>query len=263
MQAADALALYTGRTVHQRRAPFTHGFSYRIAQILIDLDRLDDADAQSRLFSVDRFNLFAFHQKDHGAKDGSSLAAWARARFAERGVELDGGPVKLLCAPRVFGYEFNPLAIHFGYGPDGSLRGVIYEVHNTFGDTHAYVVPAEGAETEDQTAPKRFHVSPFFDVAGDYNFRLMAPSESFSLLIHKKKKEGPDFFASMAMTRRIADSKGFAGLFASQPFSTLKTIAAIHWEALRLVIKGARYHHRPAPPEPGVTLGRTARSRTT
>ena len=250
MNCADAPAwLYVGHTVHERRAPFSHRFRYRIASLLIDLDRIEEAGRQSPLFSTERFNLFSFYAKDHGARDGTDLKAWARARFAEAGVEAGDGAIRLLCAPRVLGYVFNPLSIYFAEGSDGRLSGVIYQVHNTFGDAHAYVAPASGGRRERQAADKAFHVSPFFDLGGRYEFTLREPDEKFRLSILKQRESGPDLLATMAMKRRPLTTGALAGLFASQPFSTLKTISAIHVEALRLWIKGAKYHSRPHPPD--------------
>jgi len=245
--------LYAGRTVHERRAPFVHRFSYRIASILIDLDRLEDAGRRSALFSVERFNLYSFHQRDHGARDGSNLKDWAAARFAGAGVCLNGARLQLLCFPRVLGYVFNPISIYFAQEADGRLRGVIYQVHNTFGDAHAYVAACKGETPERHDADKAFHVSPFFDMGGRYEFTLRAPGERFHLTIFKQRANGPDLMAAMTLKRRPLDTARLAGLFLSQPFSTLKTVIAIHWEGLRVWIRGARYHKRPEPGPP-VTL---------
>jgi DUF1365 family protein len=138
--------LYIGRTVHERRAPFTHRFNYRIASLMVDLERLGEAARMSRLFSVDRFNLYSFFERDHGARDGSPLIDWARTRFEEAGIAIGDARVRLLCAPRVLGYVFNPLSIYFAEDREtNALQGVIYQVHNTFGDAHAYVAPCTGA----------------------------------------------------------------------------------------------------------------------
>ena len=242
--------LFIGRTVHERRAPFTHRFSYRIASLMIDLERLSEASGLSRLFSVDRFNLYSFFQRDHGARDEAPLIDWARARFDEAGLAVGDARLRLLCSPRVLGYVFNPLSIYFAEDrKDGALKGVIYQVHNTFGDAHAYVAPCAGAAVEHQSANKVFHVSPFFDVAGRYEFALRPPGERFRLSIFKQRENGPDFMATMALNRTALTSGALAGLFASQPFSTLKTISAIHLEALKLWRKGAKYHSRPEPPK--------------
>lgn len=252
MSCAPAL-LYTGRTVHERKAP-RHRFSYRIALMLIDLDRLDEAGRQSRLFSVEGFNLFSFRETDHGPRDGSSLSDWAHARFAEAGIETAGARITLLCSPRVLGFVFNPISIYFAQIGE-RLLGVIYQVHNTFGDGHAYVVPAGTGPRQLQSADKVFHVSPFFDVAGRYDFVLRRPDERFKLVIRKEGSDGTDFLATMALQRSAMTTGNLARLFALQPFSTMKTVAAIHFQALRLWLKGARYHSRPEPPR-NATRGR-------
>ena len=241
--------LFIGRTVHERRSPFLHRFSYRIASLLIDLERLQEADTLSRLFSVDRFNLYSFFARDHGERNGSSLIDWARNRFDEASVSIGDARLSLLCSPRVLGYVFNPLSIYFAEDrKTGALKGVIYQVHNTFGDAHAYVAPCTGDRAEHQEADKIFHVSPFFDVAGRYEFTLRAPDERFKLSIFKQREDGPDFMATMTLNRAPLTTRTLSGLFASQPFSTFKTISAIHFEALKLWIKGAKYHSRPKPP---------------
>lgn len=241
--------LYVGRTAHRRLAPFARGFVYRVASLLIDVDRLDEASRESALFSVDRFNLFAFHRRDHGARDGSSLRSWAQDAFARAGVRLDGGAVKLYCFPRVLGYVFNPLSVWFGYGPDGALRGVIYAVNNTFGDRHAYVAPARGdGDAERHDAEKIFFVSPFFPARGRYAFRLAPPEESFALSIRYSVDGADQLVATQTGRRRPLNAKTLAGLFFSMPAMTLKVIAGIHWEALFIWRRGARLHDRPEPP---------------
>jgi len=244
-----AASLYVGRTVHERRAPFLHRFRYAVSMMLIDLDRLTELSDLSRWFSLDRFNLFSFRERDHGARDGGSLKAWAQARFEAAGVDMREARIRLLCSPRVLGFVFNPLSVYFAEAPDGQVRGVIYQVHNTFGDAHAYVAPAgSDCGVLRQSADKIFHVSPFFDVAGRYRFTLRPPGERFKLTIFKQREGSADFLATLLLDRRDAHGGAFLRLFAAQPFSTLKTVAAIHWEALRLVLRGAKYHSRPAPP---------------
>lgn len=256
----QAAELFIGRTVHERRTPH-HRFAYRVALIMIDLERLEEADSQAHLFSVNRFNLYGFHERDHGPRDGSSLISWARGQFEQAGINAHSARIRLLCSPRVAGYVFNPISIYFAE-QDGRLHGVIYQVHNTFGDSHAYIVPAGGGRRESHSADKVFHVSPFFDVSGRYDFMLRQPNDRFKLVIRKQTEAGPDFLATMALKARALTSPALLGLFASQPFSTLKTIGAIHFEALRLWLKGARYHSRPTPPGKPSLGQRTSKSDT-
>ncbi len=245
---APAVSWLIGKTTHARTLPFMHRFSYRTLSILIDVDRLDEAARQSRFFSIERFNLFSFFRRDVGAREDAPLRDWAEAAFAQADVALDGGRVMLICFPRVLGYVFNPISMWFGYGPDGELRGAIYEVHNTFGDAHAYVCPAGRGQEQRQSVDKIFHVSPFFPDQGQYRFSLRPPTDRYALSIAYSRDNAPTFFANHIATTRPLHNRSALSAFASQPFSTHKAIAGIHWEALRLWMKGARYHRRPKPP---------------
>jgi DUF1365 family protein len=249
MMAAPAAQLYLGQTVHERNQPFTHRFRYRIAMMMLDLDRLDEAGRLSRLFSIGRFNVFGFRERDHGARDGSPLKAWAMAHLAAAGVTDPVSRIRLLCSPRVLGYVFNPISLYLAEDEEENVIAVIYQVHNTFGDAHAYIAPLDGGMPARHSAQKRFHVSPMFPVTGRYDFTLRESDSQLSLAIHKVEAQGPDFLATMQLRASPVNSASLLRLFAAQPFSTLKTISAIHWEALRLLLKGARYHRRPEPPE--------------
>jgi DUF1365 family protein len=132
-----AASLYFGDVMHARLKPMGHRFSYRVMSLLIDLDRLEAADRECRLFGVNRPALYSFHEADHGRRDGSSLRLHAQHCAAEHGVDLTGGRVLLLCYPRLLGYTFNPLSAYFCYRANGDLALMIYEVRNTFGDIHS------------------------------------------------------------------------------------------------------------------------------
>src|SRR5512135_1659643 len=140
-QATDAASLYFGDVMHARLKPMGHRFSYRVMSLLIDLDRLDEADRRSPLFGVNRAALYSFHEADHGERDGSSLRDYAQRCAAKHDIDLTGGRVALLCYPRLFGYGFNPLSVYFCHRAGGELALVIYEVRNTFGQIHSYVLP--------------------------------------------------------------------------------------------------------------------------
>lgn len=256
MMPSPALALWPGRTVHARLKPFAHRFSYQIAYVGLDIARLDEAAAQSRYFSVGKFNLFSFYPRDHGPRDGSCLTKWAKARFSDVGVDVEGGSVRLMCQPRVLGYQFNPISLWLAQDAAGEVRGMLYEVHNTFGDAHTYAVRINTPGDLHHNAAKHLHVSPFFAVEGQYAFSLRPEDERFALSIRKTVSGEADFTASMAVKRQDATDASLWKLFLRQPFSTHKSIAAIHWEALRLWVKGARYQPRPAPPSREITPAR-------
>jgi DUF1365 family protein len=259
--AADASAtLYFGEVMHARLKPKGHRFSYRVMSLLIDLDRLDVADRQSRLFGVNRPALYSFNEADHGARDGSSLRRFAQRRAAEHGIDLSGGRVLLLCYPRLLGYTFNPLSVYFCHRADGALVLMIYEVRNTFGDIHAYVLPVKPGESSDagvrQQQDKLFYVSPFIEMAMRYHFRVLPPGEHVRLRILETDRDGPLLAATFNGRRRALTSPALLRSFFALPLVTLKIVAAIHWEALRLWLKGARLVPRPgaAPVNPNTGL---------
>ena len=245
----DAAALYVGDVVHARLKPVGHRFSYRVMSLLIDLDRLEVADRQTPLFGVNRRALYSFHEADHGDRDGSSLRLYAQRCAAEHGIDLTGGRVLLLCYPRLFGYTFNPLSVYYCYRADGQPALLIYEVRNTFGDIHAYVLPVTRGDISPagirQTQDKRFYVSPFVEMAMRYHFRVMLPQDRVKLRILETNSEGPLLSATFNGQRRILTTRELLRSFFSLPLVTLKIIAAIHWEALRLWLKGVRLVPRP------------------
>jgi DUF1365 family protein len=255
---ADAAAvLYFGDVMHARLKPMGHRFSYRVMSLLIDLDRLDEADRQSPLFAVNRAALYSFNEADHGERDGSSVRAYAQREAAVRGVDLTGGRVLLLCYPRLFGYTFNPLSAYFCYSADGDLALIIYEVRNTFGDIHPYVLPVQPGESSAagvrQQQDKLFYVSPFVEMAMRYHFRVSPPGHSVKLRILETDREGPLLSAAFSGRRRGLTTAALTRSFFSLPLVTFKIVAAIHWEALRLWLKGVR----PVPREnaAGTTAG--------
>jgi DUF1365 family protein len=241
---AAPAALYVGDVMHARLKPMGHRFSYRVMSLLIDLDQLADADRLSPLFGVNRAALYSFHEADHGRRDGSSLRAYAQFCAAERGIDLTGGRVLLLCYPCLFGYTFNPLSVYFCYRADDELALLIYEVRNTLGDIHSYVLPVAPDEISDagvrQQQDKLFYVSPFIEMAMCYHFRVLPPGARVQLRILETDREGPLLAATFNGRHRMLNTKELLRAFFAFPLVTMKIMAAIHWEALRLWLKGAR-----------------------
>ena len=245
----DAAALYVGEVMHARLKPIGHRFSYRVMSLLIDLDRLDVADRQSRLFGVNRPALYSFHEADHGDRDGSSLLLYVQRQAGEHGIDLTGGRVLMLCYPRLLGYAFNPLSVYFCYRANGEPALLIYEVRNTFGGIHAYVLPVKRGEISPagirQIQDKRFYVSPFVGMAIRYHFRVMPPKDCVKLRILETDGEGPLLSAAFIGYRRLLTTKELLRSFFLLPLVTLKVVAGIHWEALRLWLKGVRLAPSP------------------
>lgn len=254
MTDKPALSLWRGLTVHARYQPFEQRFTYRLFLIDIDIDRLDEAARQSSLFSVNAPGLFAFHTKDHGPKQkGASLRDWAETHFSSAGVALDGGAIRLVTFPRHLFYKFAPLSLWYGYGPGGDLRGIIYEVNNTFGETHSYVAAASDGRSRHES-DKALHVSPFFDVSGKYRFTLRAPTNKLDAVVENFTDGKRLHLANIKARRKPATSSAFLKTAFTMPFSTLGVTLGIHWEAFKLWRRGAGYRSRPEPPTTPATL---------
>ncbi len=253
-----AASLYVGKTTHARLGPRPHRFSYGLFQLLIDIDRIEDAVRGLGLLRHGRFGVFSFDERDHGARDGSPLRAWVEAKLAAAGLVVSAKRIRLLSFPRMLGFVFNPISILFVEDGQGRLEAVIYEVNNTFGQTHAYVAPAAGGACERQEADKKLYVSPFYRVEGVYRFLVTPPAETFNLVIAKSVGGHPDFTATLASERRELTDAALLKLFFAMPLMTLGVVAAIHWQAVILWLKGAPFSPRPPGPRTGVSLGRAS-----
>lgn len=238
--------LYLSKVMHARHDAHASRFAYRIFRLLLDIDRLEETADQTRLLSVDRWNLFSFRRRDHGPRDGGSLRTWAEKQLLERSIDLGGGKILLLAIPRIFGYAFNPISLWYCHDDSGNLRAVICEVRNTFGEYHSYVLTRrdEDAVLEDH-AEKRFHVSPFMAIAGGYDFRITAPAENYLLHIDYSDGETRLLTAVESGRRRPLTDRTLLRIMATMPFVTFKIMVAIHWQALKLWLRGATFHPHP------------------
>lgn len=254
MTAQRMSALYPGYVVHVRRRPCVHKLGYRIYSLLLDLDELEDLHRSLRWFSLDRFNLLSFHRRDRGDKSGRDLRTQIEAAMAAAGVVADGGPIRLLTMPRVLGWSFNPLSVFFCYDRAEKLSAILWEVDNTFGERHAYMIPAPDAPTGTvrQICDKRFYVSPFMDMDLAYTFHVRPPGEKLSIGIDVADSTGVVFLARHAARRVELTDVALLRAFVTIPFLTLRVVAGIHWEALKIWLKGVKL--RPRPPPPGVPV---------
>lgn len=244
--------------MHRRLVPPLYRFVYRVFYLLVDVDRLDELHRGLKFFSLDRWNLLSLRPRDHG--DGRGLRAWAERMLREGGIVPDGGRIRLLCMPRVLGMAFNPISLWYCERRDGHLAAVIAEVNNTFGEKHSYLL-VSGLASRPGAAPyetvyekdKCFHVSPFFDLEGRYEFRLTEPGERLHVLIHETRNGYGILDASLAAERRELTDAAIAKQVLALPLLMLKVVGGIHWEALKIWLRGARFHTKPEPPKPELT----------
>ncbi|POR55264.1 DUF1365 domain-containing protein [Bosea psychrotolerans] len=243
-------ALYVGRVRHHRFRPKPHALAYRVFWMLLDLDEIGPLAANLSSFSRNRFNLYAFRDTDYGDRSGRPLRAQIGEALASADIAWDEGSIRLLTMPRILGYAFNPFNAYFCYRRDGSLCATVYEVHNTFGETHSYVAPAPATgEPLRQEARKVFHVSPFMGLAMRYAFQVVPPGDHVSIAIDGHDAAGRLISATMSGKRAEMSDATLLRLLATHPLLTLKVTAAIHWHALRLLAKRIPWRRHPAPPE--------------
>jgi uncharacterized protein len=243
--------LYIGHVSHARLLPFRHSFRYRVFAMLLDLDALPTAG----LFSHNRFNLLSFHDKDHGAGDGRTAKDWAIQQLRAAGLSPDAGwTIKLLCFPRLWGFAFNPLAIYYCIDASGVLQASIQQVSNTFGERHSYILRHD-REPNLGRARKIFHVSPFMPLDGQYRFHLPLPAAQLSVMIKYLDTHGATrLIATQTGHATPATSANLLWAVLTHPLMTLKIVAAIHWQALKLWRKGATFYRKPAPPAKPISI---------
>lgn len=250
--------LYPARVMHRRLIAPLYRFVYSAFYVLVDVDRLDELYRRLRFFSFNRFNLLSLRTQDHG--DGRGLRAWAEKTLADANISLAGGRIRLLVMPRVLGMGFNPISIWYCEHADGSLRALIAEVRNTFGEKHSYLLASPDA-SKGRALPyslpiekeKCFHVSPLMDLVGRYRFQIDEPGDGLRVAIHETREGLPVLDTTLAGERRELSDKAIVGQVLRMPLQMLKVVGAIHWQALKIWLRGAKFHSKPAPPKYEVT----------
>ena len=233
--------IYVGRVIHERLRPRRHRLSYGVFSLLVDLDNLESIGRKFKYLSYNRWSLYSILDKDHG--DGHNLRSWVNTALKQSGLESAGHSVSMLCYPRILGYVFNPLTVFFCYNSAGHLNAIIYEVHNTFRERHAYVLGVNDPQSEiiKQSCDKNFYVSPFVPMGCKYEFRISPPSDNVRVVIREEDYDGLLLTASFGGDYFPLSDMALIRMAFKFPLMTLKVIAGIHIEALRLWLKKAPY----------------------
>ncbi len=233
--------IYNGNVIHKRFKPKEHFFKYKVFSLLIDLSELNFLERELKLFSYNKFNILSFYDIDHGPRDGTSLISWVKENLSKNNINTEQITIKLLCYPRIWGYVFNPLSVFFIYDKNFNLISILYEVKNTFGEQHTYIFKLEkNANLLEHSCKKKFHVSPFIEIDCTYFFKILKPEKKLSIVINQDDNEGKLLFASQDGEKKDLNSKNLALSYLSHPLMSFKIIGAIHFEALKLWLKGVK-----------------------
>ena len=235
-------SIYNGTVIHKRFKPKVHFFKYNVFSILIDISEIELLDRSLKIFSYNKFNLVSFYDVDHGPRDGTSIKDWVIKNLKNNQINTEDIKIKLLCYPRIFGYVFNPLSVFYIYNNNSELISILYEVKNTFGEQHTYIFKnKENENPVKHSCKKKFHVSPFIVMDCTYFFKILKPCEKISVIIDQYDEEGKLLYASQDGNRVELNNKNLFLSYIKHPLMTFKIIAAIHFEAFKLWIKGIKF----------------------
>jgi DUF1365 family protein len=252
-----------GTVSHNRLTPKRHSLRHSVYWLLLDLEELPALNSRLKFLSHNGVNLASFYDRDHGNGTDTSLFNQALAQLREAGIDDTNVSVQLLCMPRVAGYDFNPLSIYFCSNAQGDLVAIIYEVNNTFGGRHSYVIPtsmtataAPGDSTIRQTCDKAFYVSPFMDLDMSYRFRTRAPSDKISVSVQARRNSRAVLNTSLVGHRRALNDHNLLRLAVTHPLLPMKVTGAIYWHGLKLWLRGFVVNHSKPSTDTTVTIVR-------
>ncbi|VVE12716.1 DUF1365 domain-containing protein [Pandoraea anhela] len=253
-----AVWLLRGHVMHERLHPVRHAFVYPMFQVACELGQTETMGTP--WFAWDKRRALSLRSSDYGPHDGSALLPWIRARLAEAGMAVDGA-IWLQTVPRMAGYAFNPVSFWYCHDREGHLRAVYADVRNTFGQRHGYLLsaPGHGAIHGDTrlVCRKVFHVSPFCDVEGQYEFRIRRQGKSWTVAIDYRVGDALRLRTAVVMQAEPFTGKRVLGAVLAQPLNAINVVLRIHWQALRLWCKGVPFFGK-TPPSLSATSPETA-----
>lgn len=242
--------LLEGVVRHRRVRPFAYALEHRVFYVALDLDELDEVPSRIRSVSRGRRNLLSFRDEDHLDPPADDLRERVREHLRAEGLGPDGWQVTLVTNLRILGYAFNPASFFICRDDAGDLRAVLVEVHNTHGERHLYTLRgATDAPGFTDSMDKAFYVSPFIEMTGRYTVRVRDEPRRLRITINEDPGDGLLLHTSLDLVRRRLTDRMVLRMLIRHPFVTHTTIGLIHWHALRLWLRGARFHrHSEATP---------------
>ncbi len=243
--------IYTGHVRHRRFSPVSHAFTYRLFMMYLDLEELPTVFTDRWLWSVGRGNVASFQRTDHVGDPAIPLDQSIRRLVEARTGTRPTGPIRLLTHCRYFGYVFNPVSFYFCYDVGGvHVDAIVAEITNTpWGERHCYVLGANDncaqGSRKRYHLDKVFHISPFIDMNVAYDWRFSEPAKHLAIHMENLRDGRPFFDATMVLQRKELSGAALARVLVHYPVMTAKVIGAIHWQALKLWVKGVPFHTHP------------------
>ena len=246
----DSCAIYNGIVVHRRLKPKAHLLKYKVFSLLLDLDSLGAIDADPVPLAVNRFGFLSFYESDHGDQRKAGLKSWVLEQLSKTDIDTADIRVRVLCYPRFLGYVFNPLTVFFCEDARGETVAILYQVKNTMGESHTYIIPIESgaARPFKHGCDKAMYVSPFTPMDSSYAFNIVPPGNDICVSIQQSDSDGPLLNASFTGKYATLNAPNLRRAILRHPLMTIKVIAGIHLEALKLWRKGVPFfRHTPQP----------------
>lgn len=239
-------ALYEGVITHQRGGPTPHRFQYNTFMVYLNLNELPSLFSRSRLWSLERFNWASFRRKDFLRPDIADLRTAVQQEIHSQTGHHFSGDICLLTHIRYLGYCFNPVSFYYCF-EQSQLRFIVAEINNTpWNERFCYVLCCDATRpTQHFRFRKQFHVSPFLPMDVEYDWTLNTPGEHLSIVMRDLQQGDEIFNAGLFLQRQDATTRNLRNMLLRFPVVTLKTVAGIYWQALRLWLKGASLHDHP------------------
>jgi DUF1365 family protein len=256
-------AIYQGIVRHRRFAPRRHRFAHPLFMLYVDLDELDEVGALSPLLSTRRPAVAWIRRADYFGDRGVPWAEGVRRLVAERTGRRPAGPVRLLTHPRTLGVRMNPVSFYFCHDREERLTAVVAEVTNTpWGERHLYVVEPAAVRAGgawEARFPKELHVSPFFPMDFDYEWRLVPPGRRLVVHMENHRAGEKAFDATLRLERRPLTRRSLRQALLRHPAMTLRIFLWIYLHAALLKLSGVPFHpHPPRPADPAAAPRRAA-----
>jgi len=247
---AIGASIFNANVAHKRLFPKVNSFNYNIYYIALPLEKINDIANSKLAIAINKYATLSFYQKDHGNKDGSNLEEWIRGILKKYKINEHVKDITLIAMPRVFGYVFNPVSFWMCFDKNDRLIAILSEVNNTFGESHSYLCYnkdlSEIKKDNYIESEKLFHVSPFLKREGHYKFRFSLKEDKLGIWIDFYDKDGnKQLITSLIGSLSPLTKSNLRKAFLTHPMVTFKTIILIHWQAIKLLVKGIKYIPKP------------------